>query len=78
MADDSGTMLETGSGFDEVSEMSWTAASVLLDAAECRKHLLAAMHHAGLTKLPSDWWNIYTEIGFGPGSHSSLTPYMVR
>lgn len=57
LADETGQVLDMGSAFDETSDNSWTAATVPPEAAMRRKHLLDAMHHAGFTNLPSEWWH---------------------
>lgn len=57
LSDEEGTILDMGGAFDEASEKSWTAAPVPALPAERRRHLLAAMQHAGFTNLPSEWWH---------------------
>lgn len=57
LADETGKILDMGGDFDEPSERSWTAAMVPPEASERRQLLLAAMHHAGFTNLPSEWWH---------------------
>jgi D-alanyl-D-alanine dipeptidase len=57
LSDENGTILNMGGAFDEVSDRSWTAASVPAVPAERRMHLLEAMRHAGFTNLPSEWWH---------------------
>lgn len=64
LCDANGELLDMGTGFDELSPLSRTAAlegtqppSELGAAREHRRQLLAAMTHTGFTNLPSEWWH---------------------
>lgn len=65
LADADGRLLDMGSGFDEASPLSWTAALEGGEAASMqrlmarhhRRVLYRAMTDAGFTNLPSEWWH---------------------
>ena len=57
LSDEYGTILDMGGEFDEVSERSWTAATMPAEISKRRKQLLTAMQYAGFTNLPSEWWH---------------------
>ncbi|MEB3767056.1 M15 family metallopeptidase [Acinetobacter sp. MD2] len=60
LCDENGQALNLGTAFDEPIEESWTAALEKYpehSAQRLRRVLYWAMHHAGFTNLPSEWWH---------------------
>lgn len=83
LCDPTGTALDLGGAFDELTDRSQSdhyddaAAAPARTFAARREQLRAAMHAAGFERLPSEWWHF--ELGTqlwadaSPGRTSTLT-----